>query len=188
MGSTLPQSTLPPRRQGFTLIELLVVLGIITLLVGLLAPTVAGVRRDSRKTVCKAQLQQIGYALRMYLNHSRERYPRAPALPSVNPNGYATLMDQLSPNLGNDLRIFRCPSDLNVYPAEQTSYFYYNEAGERPIQQTFLWKVYRGDVTRIPILWDADNFHGGGVPFNWLFLDGHVDQFLKPDTGGGTGN
>ncbi len=187
MSPTLPQCTLSPRRQGFTLIELLVVLGIITLLVGLLAPAVAGVRRDSRKTVCKAQLQQLGHALRIYLNNSKERYPRAPALPSVNPNGYATLMDHLSPNLGNDLRIFRCPSDLNVYPAEQTSYFYYNEVGERPIQQTFLWKVYRGDVTRIPILWDADNFHGGGVPFNWLFLDGHVDQFLKADTGG-TGN
>src|SRR5688500_9136599 len=173
-----------PRRHAFTLVELLVVLGIITALVGLLAPAVAGVRRDSRKTVCKAQLQQIGHALRIYLNNSKDRYPRAPALPSVNPNNYPTLMEHLAPNLANDLRVFRCPGDETVYPVERTSYFYYNEAGERLIRDTFLWKVYKGDVTRIPILWDADDFHGGGVPFNWLFLDGHVDQFLKPNTGG----
>jgi len=29
------------------------------------------------------------------------------------------------------------------------------------------------------MLWDAENFHGGSVPFNWLFADGHVDQFLS---------
>ena len=188
-----PMSAAPPanvrplaRRRAFTLVELLVVLGIITLLVGLLAPTVAGVRRDSKKTVCKAQLQQIGHAMRMYLNHSRERYPRAPALPSVNPHGYPTLMEHLSPHLSNDLRIFRCPSDETVYPQEQTSYFYYNELGDRPITQSFLWKLYQGDVTRVPILWDADHYHGGSVPYNWLFADGHVDQFLKPTAGGGS--
>ena len=28
--------------------------------------------------------------------------------------------------------------------------------------------------------WDAEGrFHGGTVPFNWLFADGHVDSFLK---------
>src|SRR3712207_5058923 len=97
----------PAPRPGFTLVELLVVLGIITLLIGILAPTVAGARRNSKKTVCKAQLQQIGFAMRMYLNHSRERYPRAPALPSVNPHGYPTLMEHLSPHLSNDLRIFQ---------------------------------------------------------------------------------
>ena len=180
---TPPPTTVTPRRRGFTLVELLVVLGIITVLVGLLASAVAGVRRDSRKTVCKSQLQQIGHALRIHLNNHKDRYPRAPALPSVNPNGYPTLMEHLSANLGNDLRVFRCPADETVYPAEQTSYFYYSEAGENPIQKTLLWRVYKGDVTRIPILWDADDFHGGGVPFNWLFLDGHVDQYLKPDTG-----
>jgi hypothetical protein len=26
------------------------------------------------------------------------------------------------------------------------------------------------------------------VPFNWLFLDGHVDQYLRPDTSAGAGN
>jgi prepilin-type processing-associated H-X9-DG protein len=31
----------------------------------------------------------------------------------------------------------------------------------------------------VPILWDAANFHGGKLPYNWLFADGHVDNFLS---------
>ena len=48
-------------------------------------------------------------------------------------------------------------------------------------QQTLLGQVYH-DVTQVPCLWDADKFHGGSVPFNWLYLDGHVDQFLSAGT------
>jgi prepilin-type processing-associated H-X9-DG protein len=160
---------------------LLVVIGIIAVLISLLMPILSGVRKESRKTVCKAHLQQIGQAVRMYTDQFKDRYPRSPALPSVNPNNYPPVQDMLAPYLTNVMEIFRCPADETVYPTEKISYFYYSELGEKSLHDSFLWKVYK-DVTRIPVLWDADHYHGGGVPFNWLMVDGHVDNYLQQAT------
>lgn len=162
---------------GFTLIELLVVIGIIALLIGILMPSLASVRKESRKTVCKAQLQQIGYAVRMYLNTNKGRYPQAPALPSINLLGHPPLTENLAPYIGNEQRVFQCPADETLFPTEGISYFYYTELGERKVTDTTFYKVYQ-DMTRVPIAWDADHFHGGSLPFNWLFIDGHVEHFL----------
>lgn len=170
---------------GFTLIELLIVLGIVTVLVSLLAPAIAGARKESRKTVCKAQLQQIGHAFRMYVDQNKGRYPKAPALPSANLNGYPPLPETIGDFVNNDRRIFHCPSDETVFPDEGISYFYNSELGDRPLNETFFWSVYR-DVTKVPIVWDAGNFHGGTVPFNWLFVDGHVDSLLRGAEKGGS--
>jgi len=177
------------RRAAFSLVELLIVIGIISVLIAMLLPALNAVREQSRKTVCKTQLQQIGYAMRMYLNNNKDRYPLAPALPSVNPNDDPTLSQCLATYIGettqngtgDGLRIFRCPDDNTVYPVEQTSYFYYADLGLMPWQQTLLGQVYH-DVTQVPCLWDADKYHGGSVPYNWLYLDGHVDQFLSAGT------
>ena len=166
------------RRRAFTLAELLVVVGIIAVLAAILLPTLARAQREARKVSCKAQLQQVGYAFRMYMDQSNKgRYPRAPALPSVNPNNYPPIQDTLESFVNHDVRVFRCPADDTVYPAEGTSYFYYSELGETTVNQTFFWKVYQ-DVTKVPVLWDADHYHGGNLPFNWLFADGHVEHFL----------
>jgi prepilin-type N-terminal cleavage/methylation domain-containing protein len=55
-----------PGRGGFTLTELLVVIGIGVLLMGLLVPTGRALRAGNRALTCKAQLQQIGTALKAY--------------------------------------------------------------------------------------------------------------------------
>jgi prepilin-type processing-associated H-X9-DG protein len=147
------------------------------MLIGILMPSLAGVRKEARKTACKAQLQQLGNAVRMYHDTNKGKYPNAPALPSVNLSGYPPLTDHLTPYLSNDKRAFQCPADETLFPVEGISYFYYTELGERKLTDTTFYKIYQ-DITKVPVCWDADHFHGGNLPFNWLFVDGHVEHFL----------
>jgi prepilin-type N-terminal cleavage/methylation domain-containing protein/prepilin-type processing-associated H-X9-DG protein len=72
-----------PRRHhaaGFTLVELLVVIAIMSLLIGLLLPSLGAAKEAARKLVCLAQLRGIGITVPMYamdyndwlLMHGRE--------------------------------------------------------------------------------------------------------------------
>jgi prepilin-type N-terminal cleavage/methylation domain-containing protein len=54
------------RRRGFTLTELLVVIGIAVLLMGISVPVARSLTEGNRMMTCKAQLQQIYQALKMY--------------------------------------------------------------------------------------------------------------------------
>ncbi|MHC5003078.1 MAG: type II secretion system protein [Planctomycetota bacterium] len=53
---------------GFSLVELLVALGVVALLIGLLVPALAGVRRAGRATACQSNLRQMALAAQHYAN------------------------------------------------------------------------------------------------------------------------
>ncbi|GAG09893.1 unnamed protein product, partial [marine sediment metagenome] len=53
---------------GFTLIELLVVIAIIALLMSILMPALARVRRQAQAAMCMSNLKQMGTAALMYTN------------------------------------------------------------------------------------------------------------------------
>lgn len=55
-------------RRAFTLIELLVVIAVIALLIGILLPTLSGVRAKARVVVDGAQLRDLSLATQMYLS------------------------------------------------------------------------------------------------------------------------
>lgn len=54
---------------AFTLIELLVVIGIISLLISILLPSLSSAKQSAKKTVCLSNLRQIGTQSALYLNN-----------------------------------------------------------------------------------------------------------------------
>ncbi|MFO0900597.1 MAG: DUF1559 domain-containing protein [Pirellulales bacterium] len=63
------------RRAAMTLVELLVVIFVIAILIALLLPAVQAAREAARKAACASNLRQLGLAVRLYANVSRERLP-----------------------------------------------------------------------------------------------------------------
>ena len=62
-------------RKAFTLIELLVVIAIISLLMGILLPTVGRARFQAKMLAVNAELREIGMALEAYSFDNESRYP-----------------------------------------------------------------------------------------------------------------
>ena len=88
-------------RRGFSLIELLVVIAIIAILVAILMPVFAGVRRKARETECRENLRQLKIALDLYVENNRGQYPE-------QLYGYVGNENFLLPHVKTK-EIFKCP-------------------------------------------------------------------------------
>ena len=101
------------RRSGFTLIELLVVVGIIAILLAILLPTLAGVRKASYRVTCRAQLSDIGKMFNLYLNENKGRIPRVNPLPSFAPpiNTFPYIAEVFDVYTKGSRKVWHCPAD-----------------------------------------------------------------------------
>ena len=72
---------------GFTLVELLVVIAIISLLMGIMLPTLRRVKALAAEKSCASNLRQINFALVMYANDDdKGRYPLEPTEHNPHPD------------------------------------------------------------------------------------------------------
>ena len=60
---------------GFTLVELLTSVGIITILLGMLLPTLTGVRRQANVIQCANNLRQLTQAMLSYAMDNKGNFP-----------------------------------------------------------------------------------------------------------------
>ncbi len=98
------------KRKGFTLIELLVVIAIIALLMAMLMPALARVRKQARGAACKANLHQWAVIFSMYTDDNRGYNPTGPYYPEMHPSLRPLMwMLALRKYAGDSNDLYLCP-------------------------------------------------------------------------------
>jgi len=100
-------------KKAFTLIELLVVIAVIAILAAMLMPALKRAQEQARRANCKANLHNIGLALRSFTSDYNGVYPRI-VMEELKSNQMVIPWGRLY-SLGylNNISVFACPSQVN---------------------------------------------------------------------------
>jgi prepilin-type N-terminal cleavage/methylation domain-containing protein len=186
------------RHHGFTLVELLVVIGIVALLLSILLPAISMARSRANRTVCQAQLRDIGAAFTMYMTDSKGILPAVNTIPSIKPppDNSPSVVKLLQPYIRSANKVFRCPADritkdtanaptgVETYFEREESSYQYNPfvallAGTRTTANS---PYNLGHPELVTIIDEYEPFHGSANErgaMNHLFADGRVGILEK---------
>ncbi len=70
-----PEHNSGMRRRGFTLVDVLVSIAVVAVLVGIMIPSLAGIRETTRRVICQSNVRQVGLAMAMYSNDWSDEIP-----------------------------------------------------------------------------------------------------------------
>jgi competence protein ComGC len=62
-------------RRAFSIVDLLVSMAVITVLIGLLMPTLRTVRETARRVICGSNVRQLGIGIALFADDNRDRLP-----------------------------------------------------------------------------------------------------------------
>lgn len=94
-------------RRGFSLLEMVLVIAIITLLLGILLPTLTAVREHARQDVCQSNVHQLALAINMYAGDYDETLPPQ----QVGRPAQAFWYNLVVPAYVKSFGVLKCPSD-----------------------------------------------------------------------------
>jgi prepilin-type N-terminal cleavage/methylation domain-containing protein/prepilin-type processing-associated H-X9-DG protein len=142
---------------AFTLVEMMVVIAVIGILESLLLPAVSRTKSAARSAACKANLHQLGFALRSGC--------KADAAPNGLGLGNPTWMDLTWPRVvgSYSLRLIETSESKVKQPDDMIAVTCSNLRDQRSV----------GPSLNLVQFWPANSHHGGA---NVLFCDSHVEH------------
>ena len=180
----------PACGEGFTLVELLVVIAIIALLMSILMPALAKVRKQAKAVVCQNNLHEWGYGFQLFGYDNEGHFPAS--VPSPEDYWVVALLPYIGVEknqMSKARKLFFCPmaaKSLNIGDGTRAAGTTFSAWGPFPVSGTWWDKGAEGSYgindwcANPPI--DNDTYWGFPSKYAWRSLAvkgaGNIPLFL----------